>query len=362
MAVNRRGVIAGCAALWPCLASAKAASTAFTRVECRRLKDDELRLDWMTSPSPTAVVVLSSFSADGPFSWNRGKVTDGAWQGPGSIRPRPYFRLSTPGGATETAERVLPLAGGRNFRDLGGYRSVDGRMVRWGRLYRSGVMSELTDTDYGYLSSLGIAVICDFRSTPERNAAPDRWVGPNPPQVYTRDYEMDESTLRALASKGGATAADTRAAMIATYVDLPYAFADSYRRMFAEILAHRLPLTFNCSAGKDRSGVAAALILTALDVPHEQVVIDYTLSEKVVNDRRLSQQPPAPHGASGFEFIQKLPPEALAPLGRSDPAYLAAAFTEIERRDGSVANYLSSRLGVGPREVKELQRTLLKRV
>ena len=68
------------------------------------------------------------------------------------------------GGGQRVAVRLLPLEGGRNFRDLGGYPTLDGRRVRWGRVFRSGMMANLTDADYDYLSALGIRVVCDFRS------------------------------------------------------------------------------------------------------------------------------------------------------------------------------------------------------
>ena len=78
---------------------------------------------------------------------------------------RPYFYMRTAdGGGQRVAVRLLPLEGGRNFRDLGGYPTLDGRRVRWGRVFRSGMMANLTDADYDYLSALGIRVVCDFRS------------------------------------------------------------------------------------------------------------------------------------------------------------------------------------------------------
>jgi protein-tyrosine phosphatase len=89
---------------------------------------------------------------------------------------RPYFYVATDGGAgVWTAERVLPLQGGRNFRDMGGYATEDSRRVKWGKIYRSGSMAGLTEADQAYLSRLGVKLVCDLRTTQERKAEPNKW-------------------------------------------------------------------------------------------------------------------------------------------------------------------------------------------
>ena len=95
------------------------------------------------------------------------------------------------------ANRVLPLEGGRNFRDLGGYETEDGRRVRWCRLFRSGAMARLTPSDYSYLSTLGIRVVCDFRSRAERADEPTRWLADPAPRFLAWDgaIQEDESPL-----------------------------------------------------------------------------------------------------------------------------------------------------------------------
>ncbi|MGH1559795.1 tyrosine-protein phosphatase [Caulobacter segnis] len=90
------------------------------------------------------------------------------------VSPRPYFLIAAADGRqVRVSERLLPLAGGHGFRDLGGWRAADGRQVRWGKIYRSGVMTDLTMADLDYLRGLGLTVICDLRrSLP--NARPSR--------------------------------------------------------------------------------------------------------------------------------------------------------------------------------------------
>lgn len=89
---------------------------------------------------------------------------------------RHYFKIVPQAGEPViTAVRLLPLEGGRNFRDLGGYETADGQTVKWGVAFRSGVMNGLTDADYDYLSDLGIKTVCDFREGDERASEPTEW-------------------------------------------------------------------------------------------------------------------------------------------------------------------------------------------
>ena len=128
-------------------------------------------LDVLLSDDPAAdpdrMTVVSENDADG-----RHVVRD-----LGGIT-RPYFYLrASDGRGRRVAVRLLPLEGGRNFRDLGGYPAAGGRTVKWGRVFRSGMMANLTGADYDYLSALGIRVVCDFRSRTERGSRTDPLAG-----------------------------------------------------------------------------------------------------------------------------------------------------------------------------------------
>lgn len=136
-------------------------------------------LHWSRMGGTVPVDVYVAEQPDAPPDARR-QVIDDDLDGAATVRlesrQRLYFYIAPEGGrGLWTAERVLPLQGGRNFRDLGGYQTNDGRHVRWGKVFRSGTMSGLTDTDYDYLSHLGIRVICDFRTVAERKAYPNKW-------------------------------------------------------------------------------------------------------------------------------------------------------------------------------------------
>jgi protein-tyrosine phosphatase len=358
MTTTRRDLIWTGLALAALPAGAGLARTAGpTDADCKRLKDERVQIAW-TGP---AADVRMADSPDGPFATLLARGAKDSWSGPAPISPRPYFRLNSPSGATETAERLLPLQGGRNFRDLGGYRTVDGRMVRWGRLYRSGSMAHLTEADYGYLGQLGIRVICDFRTSAERATEPTNWPAASAPRTFSRDYANPTGSFLGAASGGGPTATSVHGLMINLYRAMPYDHAASYRRMFAELVAGHTPLAFNCSAGKDRTGVAAGLLLTVLGVPHDQVLADYALTDKLVDYAALTSNTGRPPPA-GFEAIARLSPEVRAPLLRSDPAYLQAALDAVKEREGSVSNFIRDRLGVSTADVMTLRALYLKKV
>jgi protein-tyrosine phosphatase len=271
-------------------------------------------------------------------------------------KARPYFFVSADGGSgLWTAERVLPLEGGRNFRDLGGYATVDGNTVKWGKVFRSGSMAMLSPSDYDYLSSLGIRSVCDLRTGQERIAEPNKWVEKAGLAYWTRDYAMSGGDLGAMMT-GGTSADEMKKAMIAMYRELPTEQAPAYREIFTRLAAGDTPLAFNCSAGKDRAGLASALILSALGVPDETVYSDYAMSENIL---KRSYKMDESKAIEAFAFLAKLPRETLEPLMASDPAYIRSAFASIRDKHGSVLNYVRHELGITDAQMARIRGSLL---
>lgn len=249
------------------------------------------------------------------------------------------------------AARVLPLEGGRNFRDLGGYLAADGRRVRWGRLYRSGSMAGLTQADCEYLSGLGIKLICDLRTTGEREAMPSAWPGAAGPGYWSRDYATSFGDLRTLLKAGLPTVTQVREVMQTVYRNLPFEQAPAYRELFKRLAAGELPMVFNCTAGKDRTGIVAALILDVLGVPREVIIEDYALTNELLAGHSLSR------GKQGL--LGQLPPEVLHAIAGSDPDYLRTAFAVIEERHGCIEHYLGDVLDVSEQELSAIRVELL---
>jgi len=256
--------------------------------------------------------------------------------------------------------RNFTLRGKRNFRDIGGYSTNEGRIVRRGLVYRSGALSHLTDSDCSELDSLEIQVLCDFRSRREREREPVNW--PGMPRVSLQwDYDASRSSLRELLEDPEISAETAEEGMIRHYEAIPFEFTDQFAELFNRLASGDLPLVFTCSAGKDRTGVAAALILTSLGVPWNQVQADYELTDRYVNlELELFQDSTRGIGlGDGYGIVARLPSEVRAPLLRSSRKYLQAAFSRIVNEHGSVNRYLYERLGMTDSQLQEILRRLL---
>ncbi len=258
--------------------------------------------------------------------------------------------------AAVTHQRLLPLEGGQNFRDLGGYAAAGGKTVRWGMIYRSGSMHGLTAHDFAILEGLGLRTVTDFRSSEERRAEPVNWPGPHAPNVFSTDYALNIAPMMRAFAKPGLTADEARAAMAGLYRDIPFMLSAQYRRMFAELAAGDAPLAFNCSAGKDRTGVAAALVLTALGVDREAVIGDYLLSNQYYRpiNTALVATP------SGQAAMPTMAPAVLQAMRGVDRSYLEAAFAAIEARPGGMRAYLRDDMGLTPRAIAALRARYLR--
>ena len=279
-----------------------------------------------------------------------------------TLDARHYFTLVPQSGEpVRTALRLLPLEGGRNFRDLGGYETENGQTVRWGHLYRSGVMSELTDEDYAYLSGLGIQVICDLRTAEERADEPTKWKGSEIDYITFPDPSSDDSMgLMAVFQDPDVTPEKVSQTMAEAYAGIAEDQTPAYREMFDRLAEGEIPLAFNCSAGKDRTGIGAALLLTALGVPRETVVADYALSEVYVDYMEaFAGDEAAANEDSPYAFLAKLPPELVAPLMRSDPFYIETALADIEEEYGSVMAFLKEEVDVTDEELASIRSQLL---
>jgi protein-tyrosine phosphatase len=269
---------------------------------------------------------------------------------------RAYVIVKDAAGATTVAgERLVPLAQGSNFRDLGGYATADGKRVRWGRIYRSGATPLLTDADLAQVKSLGLVEMIDLRSAEERVLAPTR-IAHVP---YTAiGYSMTEMMPLDPAKLG--------ADMMGTlYGEMPAYFAPHLKLVFASLLRAEGPLAYNCSAGQDRTGFVSAMVLSALGVPRETVLEDYHLSTQLRRpeyempkiDMALHRDNPVARMFAGHAGDAMRKP---SPLKTADgTAYLSRALDVIDQRWGSVEAYLEKEAGVGPAELAQLRAAYL---
>jgi protein-tyrosine phosphatase len=248
--------------------------------------------------------------------------------------------------------RVLPLEGGTNFRDIGGYPAADGRMVRRGMVYRSGSLSRLSDADLAYLAPLGVRMIVDLRADGERRHHQSRW--PGGAKTWAREHESSAGDLWRELGNAQATTQSMRAAMLKAYHTLAQEQAPSYAALFRHIAAGELPLVFHCAAGKDRTGIAAALLLSLLGVARETVIEDYMLTaahteqimQVFLNDPKKA-------------LFTRVEPAVLRPLMSVEPAFLMAMFGALEREYGTVEVFIRDVLGVDAAMAEAIRERLL---
>lgn len=187
--------------------------------------------------------------------------------------------MSTTGAAPQ---RRMDLQGASNFRDLGGYEAADGRTVKWRQLYRSNSLAALTDADLEHVAGLEIKLICDLRREEESVEAPTRLPATNAPVILQLPIgpERKDSKLYEYLWSGEATEAQMRQVMQDIYAEFAIRFAPQYAEFMRRVSrADQLPLLFHCAAGKDRTGVAAALLLGVLGVDDDTIIADYALSQ-----------------------------------------------------------------------------------
>lgn len=260
-----------------------------------------------------------------------------------------------------TPTRVLALAGGCNFRDCGGYETPQGTRVRWGRLYRSGVLQGLSVEAAAAVEALGLRAVCDLRRNDERAHYPNPAFGP-----HVRRFEWDTgrevSPIRGQDLTGDAAAANARARMLRMYARMPFELQPRFAGVF-EALAHagEGATIVHCMAGKDRTGVAIALVLAALGVPRETILADYTLTNEAVDLLTHIRQRRATGAglAATAEPLLALPQEALDTMLVAHPDYLLASFEAIEARHGTVHAYLHEELALSTSALDRLRESLL---
>lgn len=228
-------------------------------------------------------------------------------------------------------QRLLPLQGATNFRDLGGYRGHGGRPLRARRLFRSDHLGGLTPQDQGTLQQLGLARAFDFRGVHERAAQPYAVPG-----LAQHSLAIEPSVAQEMQALGQAGIPLTPARMEGLMQDLyrrlvtdnAPVFADWFGQLLDEATDDPAPLVFHCTAGKDRTGIAAMLLLRALGVDAAVVEADYLLTNAHY------RQPPA--------LDTRIPADALAVLWSVRPSFLHTALELIEQGPGGVDGYLTN--------------------
>lgn len=254
---------------------------------------------------------------------------------------------------------MLELEEGINFRELGGYLTEDGRKIKWHKLLRCGSMAQLTKNDVDYLDQYGVRYIIDLRSPEESNYSPDKY--PDKAQYFQDTvYPFSFSLFKNLGiinnMRLGASNMDFgRQTYLQMLLD-PHAQA-SYRKMFNVLLENDKEgesVVFHCTAGKDRTGVAAFLILSALGVSEKQIVEDYLYTNLFFDNYSSETINDALESESQTEIAQRL---------NSKTAVIAETIEVLPKAcqvvSGSVEKFLEEKLGMTKAKIERLQELYL---
>jgi protein-tyrosine phosphatase len=263
---------------------------------------------------------------------------------------------------TKAHERQIKLEGQDNFRDLGGYETKDGRKVKWGVIYRAGQLNKLSDADISRLEALRIRTVVDLRGTSEaKTRGKDRL----PERVRRVRLPIDMNRLlKAIKKKSapGSSTAEGADSMLQATKSIMLDRTNVYAALIRELAKpQNRPLVFHCTAGKDRTGVGGAIVLTLLGVPWETVREDYLLSNyyrKDGNERDLKEL------RNDIAKKKGIPPEQVdmtsyEALYFVEPEYLDAAFKEVIKKYGSMESYLRKGLGISDMMIEKLRNELL---
>ncbi|HEJ83499.1 MAG TPA: hypothetical protein ENO25_02925 [Desulfobacteraceae bacterium] len=333
-------------------------SSEIGNVRVERKNRESVEISWET---PLRDLIVSIYMGRSPVAIDR-RSPAAKVRGKINVRisgldpgTRYYFEVMPQGGpGVITAERLVPLEGPANFRDMGGYATSNGSRVRWGHIYRSDNLANLSEKDRAVLKQMGIGLVCDLRTTPETSKWPDRL-----PDDGSIDYlqipiihgEREFDFYWEKIGRGDVGWL-TENFMIAANKRI----IDEYGEMLGKII-HILaqpetpPMVFHCAGGRDRTGVCAALILLALGVPEETIIYDYCLSGVFISKR--------------MEVINSrirargVDPATVALYYTAPPHFFVPVIEHIKEAYASSAHYLRTEAGISEETLDRLKQKLL---
>ncbi len=245
--------------------------------------------------------------------------------------------------------RLHPFDGIDNFRDFGDYPTAAGARVRPGRLFRSAHHARVSDADLARLAAMDFGAVVDLRYPVERRRQPSRRPEGFSAAVIASDIESDGEAPHIAFLKSAVLTPDSgRRFMIETYRRMPFtpSHQEVFGAYFRALADSDRPVLIHCAAGKDRTGLLAALTHHLLGVGRDDLIADYLLTNVAVD-----LEARAPAMAQQLEVLTGRPaaPDAVVAFMGVEPAYLDAALTAIVAEHGSIDDYLTRALGVdGP--------------
>jgi len=242
--------------------------------------------------------------------------------------------------------REVKLQGAVNFRDIGGYNTMDGKKVKMGILYRSAALNTLTDDDVAKIAALNIKYDFDFRGPYEVKTAPDKIpAGTTRISLPAGSENVGDSNY--MKNMGKYMKSDS---FLISFYTVLTPFKDRYTPLFDSLVNNKSnsPMLFHCTAGKDRTGIAAALILYALGVDEETIFNDY----EATNYYRRNENAKAIAQMTKYYGMDE---KVATNMMGAKREYIKATFATIKEQYGTMENYLEKVIGLDKKKIQKLR-------
>jgi protein-tyrosine phosphatase len=255
-------------------------------------------------------------------------------------------------------DRIYALEGVRNFRDYGGYAALEG-VVKPRKLFRAAHFATVSDAAIRQLDTLGVRFLVDLRRPDERQIDTNKWPGDSVPTYYNDLGPSEVAAHIGVLLETDLTVESVQNYMLHAYEG--YVAEPRYNSLFKQYLHGLLdaeggPSIVHCAAGKDRTGVACALVLSALGVDRDTIIDDYELTNIAVDlDARIPEMRERLEARIG----RPVHPSVIRPMIGVKADYLRRAFQCMEAQHASVDGYLQAVLAFGPAERAKLKSYLL---
>jgi len=327
------------------------------RVACEATPPGCYRIKWETFPPMNGMVKIYESSKPDSFNLYSPIAESEISAGFKDVllaqsTKRSYFKLIfNKEYSVITAERVIPMQGLSNFRDLGGYYNMAGKQTRWGKLYRSSSMSKATLQDSKVLKYLGIRTVIDFRTDKERNDSPSKFSAPHIINLPLRGnpYNIFFNTILSKEMKAG----DVKVYAQGQFDFLLESNPEFFTQMFDILLdKNNYPIVFDCTMGRDRSAAAAALVLAALDIDMDQIINDYMLTNAQID---FNSYVPNTNIFLQDQEVQ----ETFTALFRVHKSTITYSFEKIIKEYGSLDNFFNEQFNLNAKKREKLKEIML---
>ncbi|NQU65576.1 MAG: tyrosine-protein phosphatase [SAR324 cluster bacterium] len=267
-----------------------------------------------------------------------------------------YYYLLVPDNSPGVwvGQRHVAMSGMVNFRDMGGYQSKNGKQTKWGLLFRGDSLQRATDMDLLLIKQMNVGLVFDFRRLEEVQNGPNRFPENHPLEYQQVPISHGEFNFVSALEKLKKNELDTiqEETIIKGYIKNTEKFAVTWGKVIKRLAMNDCPpLFFHCTAGKDRTGICAALILSTLQIPRATIMSDYLLSNEYIKDV----------WAKFKKVIAKegVNPEKMKPFFTAPEYAMTALLDYLEKTYGSVLDFLKVKADLSAEIIEEVRERLL---